>query len=123
MIFRTSHLSFSAFFKASWGENTFSLVLISLLFSALHYTQILKEVLVSLKQVSIKENLVLLSFRLFMHCKCRSKSLVMTARFPVIPNSCKKSLQKTSLKEGAANTVVTNTQKVSYSIIKRSTMK
>ena len=35
----------------------------------------------------------------------------MTARFPVIPNSCKKSLQKTSLKEGAANTVVTNTQK------------
>ena len=93
MIFRTSHLSFSAFFKASWGENTFSLVLISLLFSALHYTQILKEVLVSLKQVSIKENLVLLSFRLFMHCKCRSKSLVMTARFPVIPNSCKKSLQ------------------------------
>ena len=64
-----------------------------------------------MKQVSIKENLVLLSFRLFMHCKCRSKSLVMTARFPVIPNSCKKSLQKTSLKEGAANTVVTNTQK------------
>ena len=71
--------------------------LISLLFSALR-TQILKEVLVSLKQVSIKEksaaaDLVLLSFRLFMHCKCRSKSLVMTARFPVIPNSCKKSLQ------------------------------
>ena len=93
MIFRTSCRHTSQFFKPSQSKNTFSLVLISLLFSALHYTQILKEVLVSLKQVSIKENLVLLSFRLFMHCKCRSKSLVMTARFPVIPNSCKKSLQ------------------------------
>ena len=106
------HFSLRSYlFRSIYSSNNsqlslnFPFFLISLLFSALH-TQILKEVLVSLKQVSIKEksaaaDLVLLSFRLFMHCKCRSKSLVMTARFPVIPNSCKKSLQKTSLKESS----------------------